>query len=398
MVTGNLDWQWPSAGSGSAGGQNCAIFGRSNPGYGRLGRENLHNFWKEWEVGAWKPKLRNSWRELTVTCWDLGSKNCAIRQGNQQSAVGSLTVKTAQYLEGTGNELLGATSQKNWVEACLLITSVQFLSWANCWATESLLMQSAQFSRWAFSRPTSGLAGKTAQFSEKDRDGHWVSIRPICLIFSVSRVGKIYNLYTIFLGNQSQGDYRVKLSGQPPRRLIDQLAGSVIWNDFLGASMLFWVTVNWVDGGVKVWLLEGDLVVINSAKWLSVWASEKAYTWTYKHTLTELDDEMTQTMQTNMFNITDWQCERQVQCLWLIVEWPRRCLCNIVYDSVCERDECLHSEHNMYTRSEDLVYEQNMVASMTLTSTCKSCLSNEQARWVRRLTRDHWMNPSACIH
>jgi len=34
-----------------------------------------------------------------------------------------------------------------------------------------------------------------------DRNGHLVSIQPICEIFSVSRVGKVNSLYTIFEGN-----------------------------------------------------------------------------------------------------------------------------------------------------------------------------------------------------
>lgn len=156
------------------------------------------------------------------------------------------------------------------------------------------------------------------------------------------------------------------------------------------------VTVDWVDGGVKVWLPEGNLIVRTSTKRLSVWASELVHTHTCKHTPTWLEDKTTQTIQTHILNTTDRRSEWQTWRLWLIVGRPWRCLRDSVYDSMCERGGCLRNEHNMYTRSEDLVYDHNMVASITLTSTCKSCLSNEKTRWVWRLTGARRVNPSAC--
>lgn len=35
-----------------------------------------------------------------------------------------------------------------------------------------------------------------------DRDGHLVSVQPVCLISSVSRAGKVSSLYIIFEGSQ----------------------------------------------------------------------------------------------------------------------------------------------------------------------------------------------------
>jgi len=45
-------------------------------------------------MGHWNKKLRNSWREPTVHYW-------------------SLALKTAKFLEGTSNHLLGATGGEN---------------------------------------------------------------------------------------------------------------------------------------------------------------------------------------------------------------------------------------------------------------------------------------------
>lgn len=133
-------------------------------------------------------------------------------------------------------------------------------------------------------------------------------------------------------------------------------------------------------------------------KWLNVWTSEKVHTWSCKHTLAWLDDKTIQTIQTHMLNMIERKCGQQAWNLWLIVGRPWRHLCDSVYDSMCERDGCLHSEHNMYTQIEDLEYDQNMVTSMTVTSTCKICWWNDQARWVQRLTRADWVNQSACSH
>lgn len=57
----------------------------------------------------------------------------------------------------------------------------------------------------------------------------------------------------------------------------------------------------------------------------------------------------------------------------------------------------LYREHNMYTWSEDLEHDQNMVASMTSIPTCKTFGWNEQARWMQRLTQVHRVNLSVCI-
>ncbi len=100
--------------------------------------------------------------------------------------------------------------------------------------------------------------------------------------------------------------------------------GSAAWNGLLGAFALFSVIVDRVDGGVKVWLLEGDLVVITLAKWLSVWGSEKVHTWTCKHTLTWLDDETNQTIWIVTRNIKTEQAithkntryKVETQCGW----------------------------------------------------------------------------------
>jgi len=65
---------------------------------------------------------------------------------------------------------------------------------------------------------------------------------------------------------------------------------------------------------------------------------------------------------------------------------------------VCECDGCLPSEHNTYTQSEDLVHDQNIVVRETLIPTYKICPLNDQARWVKRLTRAHKVNPNVCKH
>jgi len=88
------------------------------------------------------------------------------------------------------------------------------------------------------------------------------------------------------------------------------------------------------------------------------------------------------------------------QCVWLhvLVTMRMMMLCDIVFHSMCWCDEYLHKEQNTYTRREDLLYDQNMVTSMTLTSTCRSCLSSDEARWEWRLTWAHCVISSVCTH
>ena len=63
-------------------------------------------------AGAWLQKLCNSLRELAIGCRELGKKKCAIPRGNWQQATGSMAAKTAQFLERTGNGLLGTAGWK----------------------------------------------------------------------------------------------------------------------------------------------------------------------------------------------------------------------------------------------------------------------------------------------
>lgn len=114
-------------------------------------------------------------------------------------------------------------------------------------------MKITQFSGWVVGQLSGGLTGKTAQFFEGDRDRRWVFVRPICAIYSISRMGKVSNLYVIFEGSQSRGGYRVRLSGWPAWRLSEFLVSSAAW---------------------KALLLEGSLVIKTSTKWLSVWTNE----------------------------------------------------------------------------------------------------------------------------
>jgi len=83
----------------------------------------------------------------------------------------------------------------------------------------------------------------------------------------------------------------------------------------------------------------------------------KMQMWSYKHTPTWLDDEMTQTIRTHMLNMTDQRCEWQAWNLWLIVDRPWWRLRDNECDSMCECEKCFHSEHNEYTRSEDLEHD-----------------------------------------
>lgn len=84
---------------------------------------------------------------------------------------------------------------------------------------------------------------------------------------------------------------------------------------------------------MKFCLSKGNPVVRTLEKWLSMWMSGKVHTWCCKITLTWHDDEMTQTIQTHLLNITDWRFDWPSQCLWLIIGWSRWRLGNSEYDS-----------------------------------------------------------------
>lgn len=56
-------------------------------------------------------------------------------------------------------------------------------------------------------------------------------------------------------------------------RLTEFLTGNIVWKYFLGASVLFWVKFDRVDGKVMVRLSEGSLVVRTQQN-ESVWTSE----------------------------------------------------------------------------------------------------------------------------
>jgi len=154
-------------------------------------------------------------------------------------------------------------------------------------------MKTMQFPIWAVGWLSGGLTGKTTQFFEGDREENLVAVHLIYVISSVSRAGKLSSLYADFEGSQSRGCYRVWLSRWSTWKLIGLLAIIAAWKDLLGASALFWVTTDWVDGGVMVRLLEGNPVIITSTKWLSVkyW---KMHRWSCKHTLTWLVEETDQ--------------------------------------------------------------------------------------------------------
>lgn len=134
MVTRNLDWKWLCAGSSSARGKHCVIFGRSSLSYGKVGLTKSVQFFegagstslatkitqfmegtRSSVLGPWKKKLSNSLREPTISYWELGRKNSTIPRGNLQLATWSFSREKLHWCWNDG----------------LLITSVKFLRWGD---------------------------------------------------------------------------------------------------------------------------------------------------------------------------------------------------------------------------------------------------------------------------
>lgn len=187
-------------------------------------------------------------------------------------------------------------------------------------------MKTSQFSWWAAGWLSRGLGGRTAQFSKGDMDTHWVSIWPVYAIFPVIKVGKVYNLYAIFEGIQSQGGCQVKLSSWPAWRMIDLLAGSATWNGLLVASMWFWVIIDHVDSSVMVWLSQGSSVIKTSEKWLSVWPRERCIC---DPANTHLHDSMMKWLKPSIHTCSTWLTkgtrDKHDTCDWSLVDCDDAC-------------------------------------------------------------------------
>lgn len=111
--------------------------------------------------------------------------------------------------------------------------TAQFLSWAGCLAAKGLSHEIYAVSQWVANRMSRWMAGKTMQFLEGDKDGNWVFVWPVCVIFSVSGVGKVCSFYTIFEGSESRRDYPIKLFSWLAWGLVDFLVDSADWDGLL---------------------------------------------------------------------------------------------------------------------------------------------------------------------
>jgi len=232
-------------------------------------------------------------------------------------------------------------------------------------------MKSAQFSSWAVGRLTSVWVTYVGNFhSQRDRHG----LQPL------------HNFW-----GESVLRWLLGQTLQLTNRKVDRSTCEKSNLKWL-ACCLYTVLG---DSQSSRWWEEGPVV----KGWYGRQNLSKTIFWRCIHELanTHLHDLMTRWLKPSRHTCSIWPTDdasQQVRCLWLFVGQLQQILLDSVYEFVCEHDRCLHSEHNMYTQSGDLVNDQNMVASMTLLPTCKSCMLKNQARCTLRLTWAHRVNPS----